>query len=133
MKEYNISVLVATWIVYTMTFFAPAPNYKPEPPTGMEVTPGGWFMKWGSIDLAMGLTKDGVYSWGNSWKGNYSWDAKSRTFSVSESTDGVSFSVWTAVLDENGKGTVKGAFEGTIIHVYKGNSIEQLKRPKVTD
>ena len=61
---------------------APAP--LPHPPRPLQVTPGEWVLEWDGAAVPCTLGEDGTYSWGDSFRGVWSWEPRTRTLNVVE-------------------------------------------------
>lgn len=100
--------LVLTLILTGPVLAAPIPPYRPKPP--VVPSAGSWVLIWGGTGTGVTLGPGGDYHcrWGGSeWHGSWVWDARTRTFHVTESGDGHTWLSWHAQLDEQLMGEVE--------------------------
>lgn len=90
---------------------------------------GRWALRWDGGDYLIILRKDGSYACSGGWEGYWTWEPKTRLFSVSESAnEGNSWLNWSATLDRDlsGSGRIKG---GGAINVSMARQSD--KGPKI--
>ena len=107
MKRIAAFLLVAVFA--TLATAAPVPLAKKKEAPKFTVV-GNWSMQWGDrVNYALTLDKDGSYHAHNSgedWKGSWSYDEKTRTLSVSETSNGgMSWLHWSVQIGQDMKGT----------------------------
>lgn len=105
-----VGVLVF-FLVLGLLHGAPVPRSKPVPLPADKPQEGEWTLHWSDARWHMKLHKNGAYEAfiGKEakpmWTGSWTWDVKTRTFCVMETTNNQDWLHWNVELDKELSGT----------------------------